>query len=479
MPPKLVLFACVLFIVFVFCAEGRRNAKVSWALFVPLLWYLVAASRPVGVWLAIWGIPLPGSADPTEGSIVDRWFYSILGLIGVYILSRRRCNWAAILRENVWLLMLFGFVALSILWSDYPLVSMKRIIKSFCAAVMALVVLTEPKPLEAIAAMLRRCAYFIIPLSIVAIRYFRDIGVSWDWAGDAVSWLGIATSKNTLGQVAVTSALCFIWERFRNRGRNEGRMIDWLYILMSLYLLKGSDDAVSMTSLSIFAVGLFVFLMLHFVKLHPDRVKPFFVLTGASIFGVLLTVILHTLNPFSEDSLMGVIIQTMGRDMTLTGRTEIWSDVFAVASRSPVIGVGYGAFWIGRLVNIPWSEKMTWALGQAHNGYVDIYLQLGWVGVCLLTFVILSSIRRIVRSFPIDFEYGRFQMTFFLAILFVNITESTFLRGEHSMWFLFLLAALSVPYPNEQRVDSAAEKGDGPLTRTTAARYAGVIHLYH
>ena len=467
MPPKLVLFACVLFIVFVFWVERRRNAQVSSALFWPLLWYLVAASRPVGAWLLIWGVPLPGSVDPTEGSIVDRWFYSILGLIGILILARRRCNWAAILKENAWLLTLFGFMAMSILWSDYPLVSLRRDVKSLCAAVMVLVVLTEPKPLEAITAVLRRGAYFLIPLSIVTIRYFRDIGISWDWAGNAVFWQGVATAKNTLGQVAMTSALCFLGERIR-RPSKEGRMIDFLYLLMSLYLLKGSDDAVSMTSLSVFAVGLFFFLRLQFLKLRPHRVKMFCLLSCVLIFGVLLTLIWHTLNPFSENSFMGVIIRTMGRDMTLTGRTEIWSDVFKVASRSPVIGVGYGAFWIGRLANIPWSENLTWALGQAHNGYVDTYLQLGWVGVGLLTAVILSSIRKIVRSFPIDFEYGRFRMTFFLVILFVNITESTFLRGDHNMWFLFLLAALSVPYANERSVGSAEEKGNGPLV--TAAR---------
>jgi O-antigen ligase len=314
---------------------------------------------------------------------------------------------------------------------------------------MALVVLTEPKPLEAIAAVVRRCAYFTIPLSIVFIRYFRDIGVSWDWEGSAVNWIGIATSKNTLGQVAVTSALYFIWERMRRQGKSQGRMIDFLYIVMSLYLLKGSDQAVSMTSLSVFAVGLFVFLRLRFLNLRPHAVKTFCLLSCAVILGVLLTVIWHTLDPFSENSFMGVIIRTIGRDMTLTGRTEIWADVFNVASRSPVLGVGYGAFWIGRLANIPWNENMTWVLGQGHNGYVDIYLQLGWVGVGLFTAVILSSIRKITRSFPIDFEYGRFRMTFFLVILFVNITESILLRGDHNMWFLFLLAALSVPYTSE------------------------------
>jgi len=372
--------------------------------------------------------------------------------------------------------MLFGFMAMSIMWSDFQLVSLKRVVKSFCAVIMALVVLTEAKPVEAISALLRRCAYFTIPLSIVVIRYFRNIGVNWDWTGTAVSWAGVATSKNTLGQIAMTGALCFIWERIRSRDSEEGRMIDYLYIIMSLYLLKGSDDAVSMTSIFVFAVGFLIFISLSFTKVHIERIKPLFVSACVVIFSILLTVIYHSLRPFSINSFMGTIIKAMGHGMTLSGRTEIWSDVFKVASHSPLLGVGYGAFWIGRLANLQWTEKLTWTLGQAHNGYVDIYLQLGLVGVCLLMALIFFTIPRIIKSFTLDFEYGRFRMTFFLVILFINITESTFLRGDHNMWFLFLLAALTVPYPSDQI--TVKQKGVMPADNADAVSIHPVRNLF-
>ncbi|HPC02621.1 MAG TPA: O-antigen ligase family protein [Syntrophales bacterium] len=396
------------------------------------------------------GVPLPGSTDPTEGSFIDRWFYLLLGCIGIYILSKRKIDWASILKENAWLFSLFAFMLLSIAWSYYPVVSMKRLIKSFCAVIMVMVVLTEQNPLAAITAVIRRCAYFHIPLSIIVIRYFRHIGIDWDWSGDAESWIGIATSKNTLGQIAMVSAIIFIWERIQGEKDKAVRRIDILYILMSLYLLKGSDDAVSMTSVSVFIVALFIFSMLRLMKSHMSRIKPFIALGCIAIFTVLLAVILHSLNPASEDSFLGAIVRLMGRDPTLTGRTEIWQDVYEVASRSPLVGVGFGAFWIGRLVNIPWTENLTWTLGQAHNGYVDTYLQLGWVGIVLLFAVFLSAIPGMVRTFREDFDYGLFRSTLFLVILFVNITETTFLRGEHQMWFLFLIAIISIPQRREQ-----------------------------
>lgn len=446
MSPNLALLAGLVFIGLAFLWEFRRSPAWSPALFWVLLWCLIAASRSVGIWLYLWGFEGLGSSDPTEGSAVERVFYGSLAAIGGIVLLRRRIDWRVFANENRWVLFLFLYMVLSVGWSDYSLVSFKRFVKSFGTAVMAMVVLTDANPIQAILAVLRRCAYVHIPLSIITIKYFRHIGVMWnEFSGDA-SWVGIASSKNTLGQIASVSALVFICEWLRNRGNTKNRMIPGLYVLMSLYLLKGSDGAVSMTSLSVLALCLCVFWRLQSLRTEPLRAKHFFQLTSTAILGLLVLLLTHSVWGFSENSLMGVVIRLLGRDMTLTGRTEIWTDVFAVASRSPLIGVGYGGFWIGRLANIPWSEGLSWVLGQAHNGYVDTYLQLGWLGVCLLMLVIFSAIPRIAQSFAVNFEYGQVRMTFFLVILFVNITESTFLRGEHFLWLLFLFTAISVPY---------------------------------
>lgn len=317
---------------------------------------------------------------------------------------------------------------------------------ALCPFIMVLVVLTEQKPLFALTTVFRKCALIYIPLSIILIRYFRHIGVQWGWSGAAVSWIGTATSKNTLGQAAVISAIIFIWSKIYKKKSTEGKMLDYAYIIMSLYLLKGSDDAVSMTSLSMFAIGLFVFLWIRKLKNSTYKIKNFAIISCGLIFVLLLTFVVHTLNPFSEDSLLGLAITTMGRDITLTGRTGIWMDIFKTASKSPLLGVGYGAFWIGEIANIPWSSNRTWTLGQAHNGYIDAYLQIGWIGIVLLFMVIVSSVSKIVRSFNFDFEYARLRMTFFLLVLFVNITESTFLRGRHAFWFLFLMVIVSTPH---------------------------------
>jgi hypothetical protein len=126
---------------------------------------------------------------------------------------------------------------------------------------------------------------------------------------------------------------------------------------MSLYLLKGSDQAVSLTSLSVFAVGFYVFIMISFTKGFPERIKPLFVLSCVLIFSILLIVIIHTLTPISTNSFMGSIIHVMGRDMTLMDGQK-FGPVSSKSIHEARYSVGYGAFdWQNG--QHPWTENMT------------------------------------------------------------------------------------------------------------------------
>jgi exopolysaccharide production protein ExoQ len=308
-----------------------------------------------------------------------------------------------------------------------------------------LVVLTDERPFEAVLTILRRCLYIHLPMSIVCIKYYRYIGVSFDWFGVSESWMGIATSKNTLGQVAMIGMLYFAWEIWRHWRQPGQRYIHFVYLAMAAYLLKGSEDTISLTSISVTIFALTVFYGLYSLRSSAIAIRRFTLTAFTITSGLILFVVLHSIVMFSRDSLFGQLIALFGRDVTLTDRTSIWSDVYAVASGSPLLGVGFGGFWIGRLANIPWSNQFTWVLGQAHSGYIDTYLQLGLVGVVLLAGVILTSVPRMLAAVQDNFDFACFRITFFLTVLFVNITETTLLRGDHHLWLVFLLVVWTVP----------------------------------
>src|SRR5208282_5879127 len=89
--------------------------------------------------------------------------------------------------------------------------------------VVILVVLSDPHPVDAVRALLRRLCYLLVPLSIVLIKYFPFVGRQYsDWSG-ASFIVGVTTSKNMLGVVCLVSGLFFFWDTIARRGNRKAR----------------------------------------------------------------------------------------------------------------------------------------------------------------------------------------------------------------------------------------------------------------
>src|SRR6266536_851926 len=230
-PPIVALFLTVAFVVFLFRRDIRERPDVTSALWVPLIWFRIICSRQVSEWLNTFGLHA-GAITLEEGSPLDRCIY--LGLIaaGTYVLSKRHVQVSEIIRQNQWLTIFFIYCFLAIFWSDFPFVAFKRWIKVLGHPIMALIVLTEPDPLEALTRLMKRCAYVIVPISILFIKYYPQLGRSYDeWSGLPIN-NGIAVGKNQLGADCLIVGFFFFWyllqtwQGERNtRRRNELRLI--------------------------------------------------------------------------------------------------------------------------------------------------------------------------------------------------------------------------------------------------------------
>jgi O-antigen ligase len=148
-----------------------------------------------------------------------------------------------------------------------------------------------------------------------------------------------------------------------------------------------------------------------------------------------------------------MVLEATGRDMTLTDRTLIWTDVLNDAAKSPVLGVGMGAFWVGPMgydmYPMPnWSRKTPeWRPEEGHDGYIDVYAELGVVGVALLLMVIVNGFTGAFADLQSDFKFGSLRLVLLLSIIMNNVAETSFLKGTHDLWFLFLLVSVNVPKP--------------------------------
>jgi O-antigen ligase len=108
-----------------------------------------------------------------------------------------------------------------------------------------------------------------------------------------------------------------------------------------------------------------------------------------------------------------------------------------------VVGTGYESFWLGNRL-----EEVQSITGQdtneAHNGYIEMYINLGWVGVTLLALLIVVGYFNAIRIYSRDPDAGSLRLAFFLATIISAFTEAAF-RMMDPKWTFFLLATAALP----------------------------------
>ena len=441
MNPKVALIGCIVLVVGLLSIERKGNPAASHALWVPTFWMLISGSRPVGNWFG------SGQSD-AAGSHLDRLVLSTLILLAMLVVSRSKIEWSRILKDNFWLIFLYLYLAFSILWSDLPCVSVKRWIRLLGLIPIALVVLSERSPLEALESIFRRHAYVLIPFSFVLIKYFPHLGRRYDpWDG-ALMWVGVGTQKNGLGILCVFSVFFLFWAAFRKWRSGEllksrsHAFADALVVGIALHLLRGPGGVYSATSSIVLITGITCLLILY---RNENLARWMAAHLKAMVVALPLIYLL-----FSA-SLLPSILSIVGRDESLTGRTDIWRLVLDIASLNPLLGVGYGSFW-----GLETEIFSTFGVKQAHNGYLGVYLEVGIVGIVFLFAFLMEFSGKVRREVNHMFDGGVLGICFLLMILLFNYSEDTFLKT--SLWWntmVFLAVIFSTPVLHEKGTDCA------------------------
>jgi exopolysaccharide production protein ExoQ len=138
----------------------------------------------------------------------------------------------------------------------------------------------------------------------------------------------------------------------------------------------------------------------------------------------------------------GTLVRSLGREATLTGRTDIWRAVLSLHT-NPIFGTGFESFWLGsRLQRV--GDLTEQGIQEAHNGYLELYLNLGWMGLILLAGLIATGYRHALAIFRRDPHAGRLRLAFFAAAVIYSLTEAGF-RMMSPIWIALLLAITAVP----------------------------------
>ena len=441
---QIATFIFIVGILGLFFLNRDPEEKTSKALWIPVVWLLIIGSRPVSVWLQM---APPSSADQyLDGSPLDRNVYIGLLALGLIVLFNRRTAVAKLLRSNLWIVIFLLYCAVSVAWSDFPDVAFKRWIKFLGDHVMILIVLTDSNQLGAIKRVLSRVTFVLLPLSVLFIKYYAVLGRAYSrWEGAAI-YTGVTTNKNSLGLICVIFGVGSFWRflnefRSKGAGRANGPLIAHGAILVMLMWLFWMANSV--TSLSCFIMASTLIVAVSVVR--PDRnmwlvhflvIAMLSVATASLFFGI-----------------GSGLVQGMGRDATLTGRTGIWRDVISLTV-NPVVGTGFESFWLGDRLEKIWN-LYWWHPNEAHNGYIEVYLNLGWVGIIFVTGVIISGYRNVIRCLRGDTEGGQIRLAFFVVTLAYNFTEAA-IHTSSVVWMMFVLSVLAIPVAAASEVPVAA-----------------------
>lgn len=434
MAPLLATFVCFAGIFGLIWLDRDPAVRTSPALWLPLVWFLISGSRHVSFWFGM--TPAGTSAAYLEGSPLDAIVYAVLLLMAVAVLARRRHAVVALVRRNPALVLFILYCAVSVVWSDFPGVALKRWIKSLGDYSMILLLLTDAQPLAAVRKVLSRVSFILLPLSILFIKYYPQLGRAYasHWEG-TVYYTGVSDTKNMLGMVCLVFGFTAFWRliiarQLPQRQRRKMYAVHGMIVLMAIYLLKVSD---SKTSLACFALtgGL---LVAHTFS-NVFRRRAVLNLTIGLIVGGCVSVLFLG---FGSDAL-----SALGRNSTLTGRTDIW-DVILSVPVNRVFGTGFESFWLGPRLDYVWSFQVVDGITEAHNGYLEVLLNLGILGELFLAGVLWTGYRNILRSLRAEPDFGRLRLGFFVIALIYNMTEAG-IRSTDLIWLSLLIATIAVP----------------------------------
>ena len=434
MPPSLALLLWLVFVVGLLWFDPATETKVSVALWVPLVWLFFMASRGPSQWLGM----TPGAGGMAEafeeGDPLNRTVSFVLFFLSIAILVSRSFRWGNFFAKNRALTVFLLFALASVLWSDFPFPAFKKWFRDLSQYSMALVVLSDRRPLAAVCTLFRRLGYLLIPLSVVLIKYFPAIARNYDpWTGGQ-TFSGASTSKNMLGIICMVCGIYFFWNTVvkwpdrKKRGQARVILVNVGLIGMIAWLLYTCDSATSRTCL---VIACMVIMVAHS---KAGRRRP-----GILTVTIPCVFLLYVLLAYGL-GLKGEFAKAVGRDPSLSGRTQIW-DLVLSQHTNPLVGAGYESFWLGPRLERIWAGGMG-QINEAHNGYLEVYLNLGYVGLLLLLWFVVAFYRDICKNLKPFSSIGSLALAIWTAFLFHNGTEADFRSGL--MWVTFVLAALAV-----------------------------------
>lgn len=401
---------------------------VSWILMIPLLYYAG------GFWWETQGLnnrfqgDFKAIVDPSHTARNAVTTLAIFVILTWLFLPHVR-SIAATCRDNLVLAALPVLAIASFFWSQLP---SKSFLWGVCLAASTLFAffLARRFSPEQQMQLLVMFGWLCITLSIVLILFFPSIGLAAR-AGGLGAWKGVYGTKNNLSRLTLFLLLPAFYLPAKTLLSKLSRVA---YIGLSILIILMSQSAGGVVGLSCLLAFVIVTKVISKFR-SADRAIIIVMTIAVALMPVAACLIY-----------LPELLHLLGKDTTLSGRTAIWAASVMAIMKRPLLGYGYMAFWRGlngESANVVLATG--WGAPGAHNGFLQVWLDLGAAGVALVVFPLVKALRDAASCLR-DRESSNYLWYLGIVVLTVitNLDESPMAQPSELTWVLFILACVEL-----------------------------------
>ena len=336
-------------------------------------------------------------------------------------------HWRTVVRgawKAKWILLLVFVAVVSTVWSQSPLFTFRRSAVMLATTVFGIYFgsrFTVPEQLRLLG---WTCALIVFSTYFIAIL-LPHYGV--EHLDSPGAWRGAFLQKNALARAMVLSMFVFYFAR-----PPAGRWLRWVGIAAALCLLVLSKSATGIVVLSVMVAILPLYRLL---RTKFTFAIPVFIVLGVVAVG----------SGFLFYMILPALLGMLHKDLTLTGRTEVWHALLLPVANHPWLGYGFDTFWTAAGESATVAQEVSWGVAGGHNGLLDVALDLGILGLSVFVagYVVicrraLRLVRKATGTVPL------WLCTYLVFALLYSLSESTVFRLSSIFWILYTSTAVCV-----------------------------------
>ena len=387
------------------------------------------------------GFDYRGFSASTDGDAFSLTTWIVLLVGSTYLVIRNRPGvrelLAAVNRPFLYFIVL---ASLSLLWSIEPAITLKRIERLYIIVMVSIAFATAGWQTRRFENSLRRLLFLLLAASAIFCYWNPQLAVHQQHSAELINaWHGITTGKNVLGTLAGCAFILWLHGLLTGETGRVAAFANMALAGLCLVMCRSSTSLMA----TAFA-GFFVILLLR----PPDSMRrqmPYFVGLFATAVLVYALAVLNIVPGMS--ALLTPISMITGKDLTFSGRTNIWYVLKLHMREHPLLGSGYEAYWIGPVPSSPSYEMVKWLWfypTEGHNGYLDVINDLGYVGgICLLAYFVVY-LRQGLELMRLEKARGALYLALIFREFLADMSESHWFSVTSIDFVIFTLATFSL-----------------------------------